>query len=93
MNLDKIRRRLPMYVGQKSDGYGYAAVEVDTVSMGILIREGHKVYYKALCYHEDLEYARRDKFLSFFTYTKVLTLDNFYRITIYELHDFKYDIR
>lgn len=89
MNLDKIRRRLPMYVGQKSDGYGYATVEVGTVSMGILIREGHKVYYKALCYHEDLEYARRNKFLSFFTYTKLLTLDNFYRVTIYELHGFK----
>lgn len=89
MNLDKIRRRLPMYVKQGSDRYGYATVKVDTVSMGILSKRGHKVYFKALCYHEDAEYAKRNKFLSFFTYTKLLTLDNFYRVTIYELHGFK----
>lgn len=87
MNLDKIRRRLPMYVEQELDMS--ATVKVDTASMGMLIREGHKVYYKALCYHEDAEYARRNKFLSFFTYTKLLTFDNFFRVTIYELHGFK----
>lgn len=89
MNLDKIRRRLPMYVKQDYVKSTYATVTVDTVSMGLLFRRGHKVYFKALCYHEDAEYAKRNKFISFFTYTKLLTFDNFYRITIYELHGFK----
>lgn len=89
MNLGEIRRRLPMYV--ENDGR-YVTVKVDTVSMGILI-EDCKVYYKAICYHEDIEYARREKFLSFFTYTKLLTLDNFYRETFYELHGFKNDCK
>lgn len=89
MNLDKIRRRLPMYVKQDYVRSTYATVKVDTVSMGLLFRRGHKVYFKALCYHEDAEYAKRNKFLSFFTYTKLLTLDNHYRVTIYELHGFK----
>ena len=89
MNLDKIKRRLPMYVKQEYVRSTYATVKVGTVSMGLLFRRGHKVYFKALCYHEDAEYARRNKFLSFFTYTKLLTLDNFYRVTIYELHGFK----
>lgn len=92
MNLDEIRRRLPMYVKQEFNEYGYDIVKVNAVSMGIVL-EDHKVYYKALCYHEDDEYARRDKFLSFFTYTKLLTIDDYYRETIYELHGFKDDIR
>lgn len=89
MNLAEIRRRLPMYV--KNDGK-YVVVKVGNAAMGILI-EGCKVYYKAICYHEDIEYANRDKFLSFFTYTKLFTLDGFYRETIYELHGFKNDVR
>ena len=89
MNLDKIKRKLPMYVEQEYVKSTYATVKIDTVSMGLLFRRGHKVYFKALCYHEDAEYAKRNKFLSFFTYTKLLTLDNFYRVTIYELHGFK----
>lgn len=89
MNLAEIRRRLPMYIG--SDGK-YVIVKVDNASMGILI-EGCKVYYKAMCYHKDIEYARRNKFLSFFTYTKLITIDGFYRETFYELHGFKDDIR
>lgn len=89
MNLDKIRRRLPMYVKQEYVKCTYATVKIDNASMGLLFRRGHKVYFKALCYHENAEYARRNKFLSFFTYTKLLTLDNFYRVTIYELYGFK----
>lgn len=89
MNLAEIRRRLPMYV--ENDGR-YVVVEVDHNAMGILI-EDCKVYYKAVCYHEDIEYARRDKFLSFFTYTRLFTLDGFYRETIYELHGFKNDYK
>lgn len=89
MNLDKIKRRLPMYVKQESPVYIHATVKVGNVSMGMLFREGHKVYFKALCYHEDAEYAKRNKFLSFFIHTKLLTLDNHYRVTIYELHGFK----
>lgn len=93
MNLGEIRRRLPMYVSkQEFDEYGYDTVEIDGASMGIL-SEDHKVYYKALCCRENAEYARRDKFLSFFTYTKLLTLDNYYRETIYELHGFKNDYK
>lgn len=93
MNLAEIRRRLPMYVKQESFvEYGYDTVEVAAVSMGIIF-EDHKVYYKALCFHEDDEYARRDKFLSFFNYTKLLTIDDYYRETIYELHGFKNDIK
>ena len=91
MNLDKIRRRLPMCVEHGFDGY--ATVKVDNVSMGMLFKEGHKVYFKALCYHEDGEYAKRNKFLYFFIHTKLITLDNFYRVTIYELHGFKNDHR
>lgn len=93
MNLDKIKRRLPMYVKQEYVRSTYATVKVDTITMGILFREGHKVYFKALCYHKDAEYAKRNKFLSFFIHTKLLTLDNFYRVTIYELHGFKNDHR
>lgn len=92
MNLDEIRRRLPMYVNQQEfDEYGYDTVKVNAVSMGIVF-EDHKVYYKALCYHEDDEYARRDKFLSFFIYTKLFTIDDYYRETIYELHGFIKDM-
>lgn len=93
MNLDEIRRRLPMYVKhQEFDKYGYDTVKVNAVSMGIVF-EDHKVYFKALCYHEDDEYARRNKFLSFFTYTKLLTIDGYYRETIYELHGFENDYK
>ena len=92
MNLAEIRRRLPMYVIQDFEDYGCSTVRVDNISMGILI-ENYKVYFKALCYHENEEYARRDKFLSFFTYTRLITFDGFYRETIYELHGFKNDIR
>lgn len=89
MNLAEIRRRLPMYM--KNNGK-YDIVKVNNASMGILI-EGCKVYYKALCHHEDIEYVRREKFLSFFTYTKLFTIDGFYRETIYELHGFKNDCK
>lgn len=89
MNLAEIRRRLPMYMENNGK---YAIVKVNNASMGILI-EGCKVYYKAMCYHEDIEYARRNKFLSFFTYTKLFTLDGFYRETFYELHGFKNDCK
>lgn len=91
MNLAEIRRRLPMYVKQEFEEYGYDTVRVGSITMGVLV-EDYKVYYKALCYHEDDEYARRDKFLSFFSYTKLLTIDDYYRETIYELHGFKNDI-
>ena len=89
MNLDEIRRKLPMYV---ENDERYVVVKVDRNAMGILI-EDCKVYYKAICYHEDIEYARREKFLSFFTYTRLFTLDGFYRETIYELHGFKNDCK
>lgn len=92
MNLAEIRRRLPMYVKQKFEEYGYDTVRVGSTPMGVLV-EDYKVYFKALCYHEDDEYARRDKFLSFFNYTKLLTIDAYYRETIYELHGFKNDHR
>lgn len=94
MNLAEIRRRLPMYVKQESfEEYGYDTVKVNAVSMGIVF-EDHKVYYKALCYHgDDDDYARRNKFLSFFNYTKLLTIDSYYRETIYELHGFKNDYK
>ena len=92
MNLAEIRRRLPMYVTKDFEDYGCSTVRINSTPMGILI-EDYKVYYKALCYHSDEEYAKRDKFLSFFTYTKLITLDDFYRETIYELHGFKNDIR
>lgn len=91
MNLAEIRRRLPMYV-KKGYGEVYDSVYVGSVAMGVLVKDC-KVYYKALCYHEDAEYARRDKFLSFFTYTKLLAIDGFYRETIYELHGFKNDCK
>lgn len=89
MNLGEIRRRLPMYV---ENDERYVVVTVDHNAMGILI-EDCKVYYKAVCYHKDIEYARREKFLSFFTYTRLFTLDGFYRETIYELHGFKNDCK
>lgn len=91
MNLAEIRRRLPMYIKQNLMDR-YDTVKVDALTMGI-VSENHKVYFKALCFHEDDEYVRRDKFLSFFTYTKLLTIDDYYRETIYELHGFKNDTR
>lgn len=92
MNLAEIRRRLPMYVKQNSYRYVYDTVSVGSTTVGILI-ESNKVYFKAICFHEDEEYAKRDKFLSFFTYTRLITLDDFYKETIYELHGFKNDTR
>lgn len=90
MNLDEIRRRLPMYVIQEPRRY---VVKMGAYIMGIL-SEDPKVYYKAICCHNNDEYARRDKFLSFFTYTKLITLDdNHYRETLYELHGFKHDYK
>ena len=91
MNLAEIKRRLPMYVDHTWYDDSVDSVKVGGSTIGILF-ENHKVYFKAVCYHNDIEYARRDKFLSFFTYTKLLTLDGFYRETLYELHGFKDDI-
>lgn len=91
MNLAEIRRRLPMYV-KKGYSEGYDSVYVGGTAMGTLIKDC-KVYYKALCHHEDIEYVRREKFLSFFTYTKLFTIDGFYRETFYELHGFKNDCK
>ena len=91
MNLDEIRRRLPMYVKKEYDEV-YDSVYMGGITMGILTKD-HRVYYKAICCHEDIEYARRIKFLSFFIYTKLLTIDGFCRETIYELHGFKNDCK
>lgn len=90
MNLAEIKRRLPMYVKHTCDD-SVDSVKVCDSTVGILFGN-HKIYFKAICYHSDIEYARRDRFLSFFTYTKLLTLDGFYRETLYELHGFKDDI-
>lgn len=91
MNLAEIRRRLPMYVHRRY-GEEYDTVYVGGITMGALVKD-YRIYYKAMCTHNNAEYARREKFLSFFTYTRLLTLDGFYRETIYELHGFKNDFR
>ena len=91
MNLAEIRRRLPMYVKRRY-GEEYDTVYVGGITMGALV-EDYRIYYKVMCTHNNAEYARREKFLSFFTYTRLLTLDGFYRETIYELHGFKNDYK
>ena len=91
MNLAEIRHRLPMYTNLVNNNH--IVVRVQGNYMGRLYADSSKMYFVALCRHEDEEYAKRDKFLSFFTYTKVITLDDFYKEIIYELHGFKNDYK
>lgn len=93
MNLAEIRRRLPMYIRSIDNYNKHISVRVHNTYMGRLYEDSSKVYFVALCRHEDSEYAKRDKFLSFFTYTKLITIDDFYEEIFYELHEFKNDIR
>lgn len=74
-------------------GVDSVRVRVYGIYMGRLYEDSSKVYFEAICEHEDSDYANRDKFLSFFTYTKLITFDDLYREIIYELHGFKNDIR
>ena len=90
MNLAEVRHRVPMYIELGIDSI---RVRVDGTYMGNLYEDSSKVYFEAICEHEDEEYAKRDKFLSFFTYTKIITLDDFYKEIIYELHGFKNDYK
>lgn len=90
MNLAEVRHGVPMYIELGIDS---VRVRIHGTYMGNLYEDSSKVYFEAICEHEDAEYAKRDKFLSFFTYTRLITFDGFYRETIYELHGFKNDIR
>lgn len=91
MNLAEVRCRLPMYIHHINKKH--ISVRVSNTYMGRLYADSSKVYFVTLCRHENSEYAKRDKFLSFFSYTKLITLDDFYKETIYELHGFKNDHR